>query len=104
MLEPSSISPGTIMPNYPWLFHNNLDTAIVPAKIRAMITLGVPYAAGYDKLAVADLMVQANKITENLAKDKLPIQSNKEIVALIAYLQRVGTDIKLEQKTAEANH
>ncbi len=104
MLEPSSISPGTVMPNYPWLFHNNLDTAIVPAKIRAMITLGVPYANGYDKLAVADLMIQANKITENLAKDKLPIQSNKEIVALIAYLQRVGTDIKLEQKTAEANH
>ena len=100
MYEPSSISPGTVMPNYPWLFKNDLDTAITGAKIRAMITLGVPYATGYDKIANADLMKQANGIAANLAKDKITINSNKEIVALIAYLQRVGTDIKLEQKTS----
>ncbi|MBX2907383.1 MAG: cytochrome-c oxidase, cbb3-type subunit I [Taibaiella sp.] len=99
MYEPASISPGTIMPNYPWLFTADLDTNITGAKIRAMITLGVPYEAGYDKVANADLMKQANAITANLAKDKITIKSNKEIVALIAYLQRVGTDIKLEQKT-----
>ena len=101
MYEPSSISPGTVMPNYPWLFKNDLDTAITPAKIRAMITLGVPYPAGYDKIANIDLMKQANGIKDNLAKDKITIDSHKEIVALIAYLQRVGTDIKLEQKTTE---
>jgi cytochrome c oxidase cbb3-type subunit I/II len=100
MYEPSSMSPGTIMPNYPWLFDNNLDTAITPRKIRAMQQLGVPYAAGYDKVANADLMHQADGIAANLAKDKLKIKSNKEIVALIAYLQRLGKDIKLEQKTA----
>jgi cytochrome c oxidase cbb3-type subunit I/II len=99
MYEPSSISPGTIMPNYQWLFKNDLDTAITPAKIRAMITLGVPYGAGYDKKANADLMKQADGIAANLATDKIIVKSNKEIVALIAYLQRVGTDIKLEQKT-----
>ncbi len=103
MYEPSSISPGTIMPNYQWLFKNDLDTAITPAKIRAMITLGVPYGAGYDKKANADLMKQADGIAANLAKDKITIKSNKEIVALIAYLQRVGTDIKLEQKTPVVN-
>jgi cytochrome c oxidase cbb3-type subunit I/II len=100
MYEPSSISPGTVMPNYPWLFKNDLDTAITGAKIRAMITLGVPYPAGYDKIANADLMKQADGIVNNLASDKITVKSNKEIVALIAYLQRMGTDIKLEQKTA----
>ena len=98
MYEPGSISPGTIMPNYPWLFTDNLDTNITGAKIRAMITLGVPYEAGYDKKANADLMAQADKIVANLANDKISIKSNKEIIALIAYLQRVGTDIKLEKK------
>jgi len=100
MYEPSSISPGTIMPNYPWLFKDDIDTATIGAKIRAMITLGVPYEEGYDRVANADLMKQADGIRDNLAKDKITIKSNKEIVALIAYLQRVGTDIKLEQKSA----
>lgn len=99
MYEPSSISPGTIMPNYPWLFENDLDTTITPAKIRAMMTMGVPYPEAYDKVANADLMKQADGIVANLAKDKIGIKNNKEIIALIAYLQRVGTDIKLEQKS-----
>ena len=99
MYEPASISPGTIMPNYPWLFSDNIDTATTAAKIRAMITLGVPYEKGYDKLANADLIKQADGIVKNLANDKIAIKNNKEIVALIAYLQRVGTDIKLSEKT-----
>jgi len=100
MYEPSSISPGTIMPNYQWLFKDDLDTAITGAKIRAMITLGVPYPKGYDRQANADLMVQANGIVASLAKDKIKIKNSKEIIAMIAYLQRMGTDIKLEQKTS----
>jgi cytochrome c oxidase cbb3-type subunit I/II len=103
MYEPSSMSPGSIMPAYPWLFNNDIDMDITPAKIRAMQTLGVPYEKGYDQKANADLTAQADKIAANLAKDNIQIKSNKEIVALIAYLQRVGTDIKLEQKTASAN-
>jgi cytochrome c oxidase cbb3-type subunit I/II len=99
MYEPASISPGTIMPNYPWLFNNDIDTATTAAKIRAMITLGVPYEKGYDKQANADLIKQADGIVKNLANDKIAIKNNKEIVALIAYLQRVGTDIKLSDKT-----
>lgn len=104
MYEPSSMSPGSIMPAYTWLFENEIDTAITPAKIRAMQTLGVPYEEGYDAKANADLMAQAEKVKGNLAKDNIQVKSNKEIVALIAYLQRIGTDIKLEQKTtASAN-
>lgn len=104
MYEPSSMSPGSIMPSYTWLFENEIDTAITPAKIRAMQTLGVPYEEGYDAKANADLVAQAEKVKGNLAKDNIQVKSNKEIVALIAYLQRIGTDIKLEQKTtASAN-
>ena len=59
-----------------------------------MQTLGVPYASGYDQQANADLMKQANQIKQNLKKDKISTQANAEIIALIAYLQRLGTDIK----------
>lgn len=98
MLEPQSMSPGSIMPSYSWLLDNPIDTAITPAKIRAMQTLGVPYPAGYDKVANADLMAQANLVRINLKIDKITTAPNKEIVALIAYLQRVGTDIKIQNK------
>ncbi len=98
MLEPQSMSPGSIMPSYSWLHDNPIDTAITPAKIRAMQTLGVPYPAGYDLLANADLMKQAAQISASLKADKINTAPNKEIVALIAYLQRVGTDIKIQNK------
>ncbi|MDE3125017.1 MAG: cytochrome-c oxidase, cbb3-type subunit I [Bacteroidota bacterium] len=102
MLDPRSMSPGSIMPTYGWLFDNKIDTAITPAKIRAMQTLGVPYPAGYDKLANQDLEAQAKSIKETLKKDKIEISSNAEIIALIAYLQRMGTDIKA-QSSANSN-
>lgn len=94
MLESQSISPGSIMPNYPWLLDNTIDTTLTPKMIRAMRALGVPYEEGYDLKANEDLMVQGNAITDNLAKDKLQTVPTSEIVALIAYLQRMGTDIK----------
>jgi cytochrome c oxidase cbb3-type subunit I/II len=94
MQDPQSMSPGSVMPSYTWLYENKIDTAITPAKIRAMTTLGVPYAKGYDQQANADLIVQAKKIQTGLKAEKLEAGTNTEILALIAYLQRVGTDIK----------
>lgn len=99
MLDPRLMSPGSIMPNYDWLINQKLDTTTTASKINAMRTLGVPYAAGYDKLANTELDKQAKGIADNLAKDKIKVQSDREIVALIAYLQRLGTDIKVT-KTA----
>ncbi len=95
--DPSSMSPGSIMPTYEWLFDQEIDTAMTGAKIRAMITLGVPYQEGYDKIANQDIAKQANTIIENLKKDKIEISSNKEVLALIAYMQRLGTDIQLSK-------
>jgi cytochrome c oxidase cbb3-type subunit I/II len=94
MLDPESMSPGTIMPSYPWLFENEYDTAKTKSMISAMQTLGVPYAEGYESKANEDLMNQANQIVDNLKSDKINVAPNKEIIALIAYLQRLGTDIK----------
>lgn len=98
MLDPGTMSPGSIMPSYPWLLDDDIDTSTTAAKIRAMITLGVPYPKGYDKQANQQLMKQSEQITANLKKDGVETLSNKEIVALIAYLQRMGTDIKSETK------
>jgi cytochrome c oxidase cbb3-type subunit I/II len=98
MLDPTTMSPGSIMPSYPWLLDNDLDTASTPAKIRGMITLGVPYSAGFDQTANDSLTRQANRIAMRLKKDGIETSSQKEIVALIAYLQRLGTDIKGNKK------
>jgi cytochrome c oxidase cbb3-type subunit I/II len=100
MEEPTSMSPGSIMPNYPWLIEDELDIASTPAKIRAMQTLGVPYPAGFDAVAVNNLNEQANKIAAGLKKDGIEVKSDREIIALIAYLQRLGIDIK-GNKTAQ---
>jgi cytochrome c oxidase cbb3-type subunit I/II len=100
LYDPRSMSPGSLMPQYVWLLDNKLDTNITGAKIRAMMKLGVPYPKGYDKIANVDLMKQADVITSSLKKDKIETAPGAEIVALIAYLQRLGTDIKAEKKSA----
>lgn len=102
MLEPQSMSPGSVMPPYPWLLDDVIDTASTAARIRAMQTLGVPYPEGYDQIANQELTKQAEQIRKNLKADKIETATHKEIVALIAYMQRVGIDIKGEQKTLAA--
>jgi cytochrome c oxidase cbb3-type subunit I/II len=98
MLEPNSMSPGSIMPTYSWLLDDDFDAAGIGAKIRAMQTLGVPYPEGYDKIAEADMMKQAEIIAAGLKKDGIETEPQKEIVAMIAYLQRLGKDIKNSEK------
>lgn len=94
MLDPTSMSPGSIMPPYPWMFDQEWDKKYLGAKIKAMRTLGVPYAEGYENQALADAEKQAEEIASNLRNNGIDVASNKEIIALIAYLQRLGTDIQ----------
>jgi cytochrome c oxidase cbb3-type subunit I/II len=94
MLDPQSMSPGSIMPSYPWLLDNPIDTSSTGPKIHAMQELGVPYPEGYALQANKDLLAQAATIGASLKTDKIHPGNIKEIVALIAYLQRVGKDIK----------
>jgi cytochrome c oxidase cbb3-type subunit I/II len=97
--EPATISQGSVMPAYEFLITQDLDTSSTPAKIKAMRTLGVPYPKGYEYQANADLMQQATAIAENLRNDSIRIAPRREVIAMIAYLQRLGTDIKNTQTT-----
>ena len=93
MMDPRSTSSGSIMPNYNWLYSNNLDLSDTRASISAMRRMGVPYPFGYEDEALKDLENQALKIQSDLAADNYKISEKKEIIALIAYLQRLGTDV-----------
>jgi len=97
MMDPRIMSPGSIMPSYGWLFDTRIDTGSTPAKIRAMQKMGVPYPAGYDAIANKELLHQATDIRISLQADKIKTPANAEIVALIAYLQRLGKDIKKKE-------
>jgi cytochrome c oxidase cbb3-type subunit I/II len=96
MQNPRQMSPGSIMPSYAWLLDNTLDNSTLKSKINVLRTLGVPYALGYEDRAVADAQKQAESIALDLQKSGAPADPDKEIIALIAYLQRLGTDIKIE--------
>jgi cytochrome c oxidase cbb3-type subunit I/II len=95
--DPQAVSTGSIMPSYSFMLDRELDTTTTAAKIRAMQTLGVPYPKGYDAEANRDLDAQAKEITANLAKDGVKTSSNKEVIAVIAYMQRLGKDISKSQ-------
>ena len=106
MMDPSSMSPGSIMPSYIWLFDHELDTSRTESMIHAMRKLGVPYPDGYAiEQANKDLAAQEKSIRSSLQADKVRTGSNKEIVALIAYLQRLGKDLKASETTSpQGNH
>ena len=94
MQDPQSMSPGSIMPPYPWLITQQLDVSQTAGKLGALRKVGVPYDDGQLAEANADLKRQATEISEKLATNGLNVPADREIIALIAYLQRLGTDIK----------
>ncbi len=102
MYDPTSVSPGSVMPAYPWLYENDLDLSLLESKIKAMKTLGVPYEDGYEKTAIQEYQMQAKEIAEKLQNQDKNIKANpnKEIIALIGYLQRLGTDIQKKEQVA----
>ncbi len=97
MMDPQTMSPGSIMPTYPWLLSDKYNKNQLPDKINAMRKLGVPYPEGFEDEAIANAESQAAGIVKSLADAKITAKGDKEIIALIAYLQRMGTDIKKEQ-------
>ncbi|HKJ00353.1 MAG TPA: cytochrome-c oxidase, cbb3-type subunit I [bacterium] len=95
MEDPRSTSPGSIMPSFKWLLTDKLDTSETVAKLKAMRTLGVPYTPEEVDNGVKDLKAQAHQISEVLKQSGVKEETeDREIVAVIAYLQRLGTDIK----------
>ncbi|HUH74256.1 MAG TPA: cytochrome-c oxidase, cbb3-type subunit I [Chitinophagales bacterium] len=96
MLDPSSMAEGSIMPPYPFLFEDDLNIATTRSKIHAMRKMGVPYPFNYEDIANDDLKKQAVSIVANLKTADIEIEPSKEIIAVIAYLQRMGRDIKAQ--------
>ncbi|MDX1751592.1 MAG: cytochrome-c oxidase, cbb3-type subunit I [Salinimicrobium sediminis] len=118
MYDPQSTSAGSIMPGYKWLITDKHDRSNTEAKMEAMVKLGVPYTEAEIANAQALMEEQATKIQQNLYNDpdfvatyeadKKYAEENgldfvemkdREIVALIAYIQRLGTDIKVVNST-----
>ena len=93
MRDPRSISVGSNMPNYPWLFENPTDYASLSAKIRAQKLLGVPFPNWSPAFINTLAKDQAREIAADLKAQGRYIAPDKEIVALIAYLQRLGKSV-----------
>jgi cytochrome c oxidase cbb3-type subunit I/II len=92
MRDPRSTSPGSIMPAYPWLLTKSISTRDVTASMRAMQRLGVPYVGVSEETVGASLQAQGDIIARNLSGMNIQTQPDREIIALIAYLQRLGRD------------
>lgn len=118
MYNPQRLNKTSIMPAYTWLFDNQaMDYSNTEAKMKAMRTLGVPYTDADISNAQKSIEIQASTIEKNLSIDPDYVKSyeeskkkaaakgekfvpmkDREIVALIAYLQRLGTDIKVKKQ------
>jgi cytochrome c oxidase cbb3-type subunit I/II len=102
--DPRSVAPGSIMPAYPWLLTDDADLSTLPAKMRALA--GAPIFTPYSPEAIAsaraDAEAQARRIADELRKEQRLSGADglerKEVVALIAYLQRLGTDLGKDAK------
>ena len=93
--DPREVTPGSIMPRYTWLFNNKTDYSTLEKKMEVMKTLGVPYSPEEIKNAVADAQAQAESIKTTLVAAGVSEKiADKEVVALIAYMQRIGSDFK----------
>lgn len=110
MSDPRSTSPGSIMPRYSWLIKNDINASNLENKMKGLVKLGVPYTDAEITGAKQKLMDQAKLIEGNLRQDPEYVKNygssniqNKEIVALIAYLQRLGTDIKANTTALKNN-
>ncbi len=90
MMDPRTVSPDSNMPNYPWLFDRGTDVGSLPGKLAVQRTLGVPYPARSPAAIFAQVDEQAKAISADLKAQGRYAESNKEIVALIAYLQKLG--------------
>ena len=92
MIDPRSTSPGSIMPAYAWLADKTVDPEDVQASLKALAILGHPYSDAEIADTAALLAAQSGEIVANLAKAGITTPPESELVALIAYLQRLGDD------------
>ena len=93
-MNPRSTSPGSIMPNYSWFAEGEVNINKVKKKMKAMKTLGVPYTDENIESFKETYKKQALEIATELKKDGIKVLPTSEMVAIIAYMQRLGTDFE----------
>ncbi len=79
LINPRDVVPESIMPNYPWLAENDLDGSTIQDKMRALMVVGTPYTE------------------DDVANAPAALEGKKEMDAMIAYLQSLGTKIKVRR-------
>ena len=95
MEDPRSTSPRSIMPPYDWLLRKELDLSDLPAKMRVLSRMNTPYTSQELANPVALAQSQAQEIASEIAAQGGPDDlADKEIIAMVAYLQRLGADLK----------
>ncbi len=92
MLDPRSVSQGSNMPPYPWLASHRYEPGLAPKRLALMKKLGVPYTEEQIGRAEADEKEQADAVVAELSANGISTAWDTDIVALIAYLQRLGRD------------
>ena len=101
MEEPASMTQGSVMPPHDFLLEDDLRVDLIEAKMRALRRVGVPYTDGEIETARARSSTQAEVIADEVEGQRGPTGlADKEIIALTAYLQRLGTDIQWRAKAA----
>ena len=92
MRDPRSTSPGSVMPPYQWLHDAKVDPVDIAKSVRALATLGTPYQATDDRAVLEALRSQGSTIVANLSSAGITAEWDDEIIAMIAYLQRLGVE------------
>lgn len=105
--DPRAVNPNSIMPSFAWLLHDKLDFAPIQTRVRAMAMLGVPYGELVEEgVAQAAAEIQAGDIAleiEQAGGPSVAETRDKKVIALIAYMKRLGTDLtKTPAAPAEA--
>lgn len=94
MIDPRTVSPGSVMPKYPWLATNTLALDDIRSRLHALSKIGIPYSEKQIFSAESTARAQAKKIADELKEQGENPDPDSELIALIAYLQRLGTDLK----------
>lgn len=92
MRDPRSVSPGSVMPSYSWLLDRRVDPDDVQASVRALKRVGTPYDDGDVESVPTSIQSQGQEIVQRLAGAGIVAEPDREVIALIAYLQRLGRD------------
>jgi len=90
MVDPRSTSPDSNMPEYDHLMDRQVSADVMMARLEVQKRLGVPYTDEDITGTAGSMLSQGTLISEDLLEQGVPIDPKSEMVAMIAYLQRLG--------------